>query len=81
VRKFTNLETNSALYADHLPLTFAPQPMPRAIIGEASDPDFPPAGVSTPSAGWLRLRPLRVFALWAEHALRIESLTAVLVRF
>jgi hypothetical protein len=39
VRMFTNLETNSAFYADFLPLAFAPQLLPRAIIGEASDPD------------------------------------------
>jgi hypothetical protein len=39
VRVFTNLETNSALNADFLPLGFAPQPLPRATIGEASDPD------------------------------------------
>jgi hypothetical protein len=36
---FSNLETNSALWADFLPLPFAPQPVPRAIIGEALDPD------------------------------------------
>ena len=40
VRVFSNLETNSAFYADFLPSPFAPQPAPRATIGEASDPDL-----------------------------------------
>jgi hypothetical protein len=32
---FSNLETNSALYADFLPSPFVLRPKPRATIGEA----------------------------------------------
>jgi hypothetical protein len=39
VRVFSNLETNSAFYADFLPSPFVLRPKPRATIGEALDPD------------------------------------------